>query len=196
MFFINVLTPNTNFQNSSFQNSNISNLLSNSYISIAYIILLFLNLIFFLNKYYKDQRIKQSNSSFEIPFELTTVISNWKSNLNIKRSIQVVINEVATSPFTTGFIKPVIVLPLSFINHLDCSQMEAVLLHEIWHIKRYDYLFLLSQIVMEKIMYFNPFFLQIGKAIHEDRELSCDLAAINLTNYKSNSYIKTLLLFA
>ncbi len=180
----------------SFYHINLLNkLILNNYISNTYISLLILNTAYFGINTLRSQRENVSKNNI-VPDTLYQSIDYWKNKIGIQRSLKVVVQESVLTPFTKGFLKPTIVLPLSFINGLGTQQMEAILLHELWHIKRLDYLFLLIQICLEKIMYFNPFFLLIGKAIHEDRELSCDINTINSNNLKSINYIESLLFFS
>ncbi|MFT4203552.1 MAG: M56 family metallopeptidase [Chitinophagaceae bacterium] len=176
----------------------IKNIFSNNYISYTYIILLLLNTFVFIYKsVHSNREIRlQSTHTTEIPNLLYKLTETWKTKLGIRRPIRLVIQQSVVTPFTKGFLKPVILLPLSALNGLESKQMEAVLLHELWHIKRHDYLFLLLQLCLEKIMYFNPFYLLIGKAIHEDRELSCDTKSIKTSNLNSIDYIESLLYFS
>lgn len=178
--------------------SNILNyIFTSNYISYTYIILLILNIGLFTQKIIIGQRSNRRLRENNIPASDTLVdtIAQWKAKMGIRRHIRVIIQDSIISPFTKGVLKPIILLPLSFLNGLEMKEMEAILLHELWHIKRYDYLFLNLQLWMEKIMYFNPFFLLISKAIHEDRELACDINSINTNNSNSINYIDALLFF-
>ncbi|MBC7587673.1 MAG: M56 family metallopeptidase [Chitinophagaceae bacterium] len=77
--------------------------------------------------------------------------------LGIKKNVNIYLSELVTTPMTIGFLKPIILVPLASINHLSAEQIEAVLLHELAHIKRLDYLFNLFLSVTETILFFNPF---------------------------------------
>lgn len=198
-FFLYAIFCGDSFQNSGDIQSGIlsKNIVSNNYISYTYIILLLLNNFLFLYHSIRSQRANQrlERNTIVPPVTLNALTEKWKQQLGIKRPIHLLLQESVLTPFTKGILKPTIVLPLSFINGLGTQQMEAVLLHEFWHIKRFDYLFLLIQLYLEKVMYFNPFFLLISKAIHEDRELSCDIHAIQSNSLNTASYIESLLFF-
>ena len=62
------------------------------------------------------------------------------AQMSIGKSVQVWMSEFITSPVTVGYLKPMILLPVAAINHLSPQQIEAILLHELSHIKRFDYL--------------------------------------------------------
>lgn len=84
------------------------------------------------------------------------------------------ITEFADAPFVTGFLKPAIFLPVSLLTQLTPIQVEAILLHEIIHIRRNDYLVNLLQVTVEKILYFNPLVKSIGNEARRQREMLCD----------------------
>lgn len=94
--------------------------------------------------------------------------------MNIKRKIHLYVSKLAKSPMTIGFLKPVILLPIAGINHLTQEQLEAVILHELAHIQRADYLLNMLQSLAEMILFFNPFAHLLSKNIHLERENSCD----------------------
>ena len=73
-----------------------------------------------------------------------------------------------------GTLKPVILLPIATINHLTSGQLEAILLHELAHIKRQDYLLNMLQTAGETILFFNPFVWLISRIIRRQREDCCD----------------------
>ena len=90
-----------------------------------------------------------------------------------------------------GYLKPVILFPLGLVNQLSTSEVEAILAHEMAHIKRHDYIFNLLQMLVESIFYYHPGIWYISSRINAERENCCDDMAIAFT--ASNvSYAKTL----
>jgi beta-lactamase regulating signal transducer with metallopeptidase domain len=77
-------------------------------------------------------------------------------------------------PYTKGFFKKIIVLPTAFINQLTEQELEAVLLHEIAHIKRYDHITNFFVTLMDVLLSFNPFAQKLIKELRLQRELACD----------------------
>ena len=86
------------------------------------------------------------------------------------------------TPMMIGFFKPVILLPLATMNHLSVQQFEAILLHELAHIRRNDYLLNLLQSVVDTILFFNPFTWWITKNIRNEREKCCDEMVLQLSD--------------
>jgi bla regulator protein blaR1 len=90
-----------------------------------------------------------------------------------------------------GVLKPIIYFPMYFFTGLSSQEIKAVVLHELVHIKRHDYLLNLIQVVIENIFFFNPALLWISRTIREERENCCDDQVICLTRDRL-SYVKAL----
>lgn len=98
--------------------------------------------------------------------------------LGIRQAVKLVESALVRVPMVIGRLRPIIYIPLGLINHLPASEMEAVLLHELAHIRRYDYLVNMVQQAAECLLFFNPGFLWVSAIIQEERENSCDDIAI------------------
>jgi len=120
-------------------------------------------------------------------------VSKVSAQLNIKQTVRIWVSEFVTSPVTIGFLKPVILVPLAAINHLTPQQLEAVLLHELSHIKRNDYLINLIINFIRVVLYFNPFVKAFVKIVERERETSCDEMVMQF-QYSSHDYASALLL--
>ncbi|OYW16041.1 MAG: hypothetical protein B7Z54_09855, partial [Sphingobacteriales bacterium 12-47-4] len=114
------------------------------------------------------------------------------SYIGVRRPVQVWISSLVKSPVTVGFLRPMILIPLAAVNHLDMRQMESVLLHELAHIRRKDYLFNFLLTIIQSLLYFNPFVRWMIQQIEEDRESSCDQLVIQF-GYNAHSYATALL---
>ncbi|MBW8684833.1 M56 family metallopeptidase [Chitinophaga rhizophila] len=97
-----------------------------------------------------------------------------KSQLHIPRRVKLLISQYIQVPVMIGCIRPVILLPVAMFNNLTAEQLEAILLHELAHIKRNDYLLNIFQSIVETILFFNPFVWWISKNIRLEREHCCD----------------------
>ena len=112
--------------------------------------------------------------------------------MGIKKPVHIWVSEFVSSPVTIGFLKPVILVPLAAINHLSSEQMEAVLLHELSHIRRYDYLINLVVNFIQTLLYFNPFVKAFVKIVEREREKSSDEMVLQF-QYDSYDYATALL---
>ncbi|XZF12378.1 M56 family metallopeptidase [Chitinophagaceae bacterium MMS25-I14] len=84
-------------------------------------------------------------------------------------------------PVIMGVLKPVILLPFTITSQLSQDQLEAILLHELAHIKRQDYLTNIIQSIIETLLFFNPFMWIISAEIRREREHCCDDLVISCT---------------
>lgn len=94
--------------------------------------------------------------------------------LQLSKKVKLLISEHVQVPVMIGFLKPLIILPVIMFNNLTAEQLEAILLHELAHIKRNDYLLNIFQSIVETILFFNPFVWLISKSIRIEREHCCD----------------------
>jgi len=143
------------------------------YIAGLYILGLIIHIISLVKGLFYVSRIRSKKNLCLSP-AWTQNATVLRKKLSLLKNIPVYISEHVNIPLTIGHLKPIIIFPLALINNLDAAQMESILLHELAHIKRRDYLFNIIQTVMETILCFNPFSWLIGKAIRNEREFCCD----------------------
>ena len=113
------------------------------------------------------------------------------AQLHIRQAIQLMESGIAKVPMVIGHLKPLILIPVGLINSLNADEVEAILVHELAHIRRRDYLVNLMQSLMEIVFFFNPAVLWISQLIKTERENCCDDIALARTNSKVN-YINAL----
>lgn len=94
--------------------------------------------------------------------------------MQLKRPVQLYLSRLINVPLMIGYLKPVIYLPLTVANNLSPEQIDAILLHELAHIQRNDYLLNIFQTLVETILFFNPFVRRISTIVRRERENSCD----------------------
>lgn len=108
-------------------------------------------------------------------------LDEFVAKLNIRQRVQLFGSGIVKSPITTGFIKPIILLPISLLTGLTPEQFEAIIAHELAHIKRNDYLINIVQTLIDTVFFFHPGVWYISAQIRKERELACDDIALNLT---------------
>ncbi len=133
--------------------------------------------------------------------QLTPVSSYWNQRLThfakvlkIKGNIQFMQSGLAKMPMVVGHFKPVILFPIGLLTALPAEEVEAVLLHELAHIRRKDYLVNLLQHFTEILFFFNPAVLWVSSLIKAERENCCDDIAVAHAGNKRN-YINALVSF-
>lgn len=159
--------------------------------SVIYLVLLAMPLLRFIRNYRYVQVIRKYGL-VKINAEWRVFINNVSNRMGIKKHVSIWISELISSPVTIGFLKPVILVPLAAINNLSPQQLEAVLLHELSHIRRYDYLVNFIINIVRTILYFNPFVKAFVKIVERERETSCDEMVLQF-QYDSHEYAAALL---
>lgn len=84
------------------------------------------------------------------------------------------------APAVAGWIRPVVLLPITAITGLSEEQLEAVIAHELAHIQRHDAFVHLFQVGVETLLFYHPAVWWIGKRIRAERENCCDDVAVAL----------------
>ncbi|MDP9177834.1 MAG: HEAT repeat domain-containing protein [Gemmatimonadota bacterium] len=121
------------------------------------------------------------------------LVSRISENLGVRRAVRAIEGTRLAVPVVVGWIRPVIVLPVSLVSGLTPSQLEMLLAHEIAHIRRYDYLANLLQTVVETLLFFHPAAWWLSDRIREERENCCDDIAVLACGGDRKNYTAALL---
>jgi GWxTD domain-containing protein len=98
--------------------------------------------------------------------------------IGVRRAVELRSAARGDSPFTASWRHPVIVLPLAIITGLPADQLEAILLHELAHIRRLDYVAEWGLQAMETLFFYHPAIWWMTAMVRRERERSCDDMAI------------------
>ncbi len=123
--------------------------------------------------------------------KILALIRKAKAKFGIARNIIIAESNGILSPSTFGCITPVILFPVGVINSLTINEIEAIIAHELSHIKRNDYIINIMQSIVETVFYFHPGIWWISNQIRIEREKCCDDMAVSVTNRKMQ-YAKAL----
>lgn len=159
-----------------------------SSIYLAVIVFLFFRFVmqYRYTKYVSTHAVHKLQPQFRI------YVQQIASRMGIKKNIRVWLSEIVDTPMTIGFWKPVILMPIASVNGLSTQQVEAILLHELAHIRRNDYLVNLMVTSIEIILFFNPFSRLFIRTIKRERENSCDDLVLQF-QYNAHAYASALL---
>ncbi|MEO5499984.1 MAG: M56 family metallopeptidase [Ginsengibacter sp.] len=149
-----------------------------SIISIGYLLAVII-LLSRLAIYYKRVQSLFNPTLKNAPVHLEKFIEKISFENGILKKVQIWICDHIDVPATVGFFKPVIFLPVSIITNLSLPQVEAIILHELAHIKRNDYLVNIMLALFSALLFFNPFNFILLKIIREERENCCDDFVLN-----------------
>ncbi len=161
------------------------------YASIAYLSVLVMPAWQFIRNYRYVQIIRTTGlKKIDVAWRLYT--KNTAAAIGIAKDVKIWLSEWVTSPVTIGYLKPIILIPVAAVNNLTPHQLEAVILHELSHIYRYDYFMNLLVSFIKTILYFNPFVKLLVKDIEREREHSCDEMVLQF-QYRPSEYASALL---
>jgi len=139
------------------------------------------------------QRIRHYGIS-AAPVHWQRRVDELSKQLGIGRAVKLVESRIVKMPLVTGCWRPMIFIPLGLLTGLPEGEIEAVLLHELAHIRRNDYLINLLQNAAGNLLFFNPGFLRMSALLREEREHCCDDMAIARTRDKAE-FIRALISF-
>lgn len=111
----------------------------------------------------------------------TQLTNRLQSALSIQAVIQVRESSRIVVPVVIGVVKPILLLPVGLFAHLSLREVEAVLAHELAHIKRHDYAVNLLQSVVEVLYFFHPALWWLSARVREEREHCCDDLAVQVS---------------
>ncbi len=112
------------------------------------------------------------------PGALETMLRALRIRLGIERTIRLLHSTRVQAPTVIGWLRPVILIPLGCVTGLSTAQIEAILAHELAHIRRHDYLVNLVQSVLETVLFYHPAVWWVSSRIRREREHCCDDLAI------------------
>jgi beta-lactamase regulating signal transducer with metallopeptidase domain len=128
-----------------------------------------------------------------LPAEIVERCLALQRRLGISRVVRYCECRLVTVPSVIGFLRPIVLLPIRALTGLSAEQLEAVIAHELAHIKRFDVVVNFLQVVVETLFFFHPAVWWLNKRIRADREDCCDDVAIAACGRKVD-YVRALAL--
>ena len=119
-------------------------------------------------------------------------LTELTAKMGLTQPVKIMQSGIAQAPMVVGHLKPLILIPLGLLNGLSKAEVEAILAHELAHIKRKDYLVNLLQSFIEIVFFFNPAVLWVSQLIKTERENCCDDLAIACVDDRKN-YVQALI---
>jgi beta-lactamase regulating signal transducer with metallopeptidase domain len=105
-------------------------------------------------------------------------VGRLAARMRVTRPVRIVESALVQVPAVIGWLRPVILLPASALTGLTPLQLEALLAHELAHVRRYDYLVHLIQSVTETLLFYHPAMWWVSGRVREAREHCCDDLAV------------------
>ena len=107
-------------------------------------------------------------------------VQQLATRLDIRRPVALLESLRIQAPMVIGHLKPAILVPAGMMTGLAPAQVEAILVHELAHIQRHDYLVNLLQSLVEVLFFYHPAYWWIATQIRDEREHCCDDVAVSV----------------
>jgi bla regulator protein blaR1 len=98
----------------------------------------------------------------------------------VRHPIEVLLSPGSLEPGIFGISRPVLIWPEGISERLEDAQLDAILAHEVWHVRRRDNLFAALHMLVEAIFWFHPLVWWLGSRLVEERERACDEEVVEL----------------
>jgi bla regulator protein blaR1 len=97
-----------------------------------------------------------------------------ESSLGVRKPIRLVLSSDWMEPGVFGIFRPVLIWPEGISKHLDDRHIEAIVAHEVCHVRRHDNLTAVLHMLVEAVFWFHPLVWWMGARLEEERERACD----------------------
>ena len=125
------------------------------------------------------------------PAEWQEALEKLARRLGMTRPVRLLRSAALDVPAAVGWLRPVVLLPVSALTGLPTRQLEMVLAHELAHIRRYDFAVNLVQTLVETLLFYHPAVWWMSRVIRVEREHCCDDIAVG-TSGNPVSYARAL----
>ncbi|WNG29424.1 M56 family metallopeptidase [Cystobacter fuscus] len=125
------------------------------------------------------------------PVEWQEALERLARQLGMTRPVRLLRSAAIDVPATLGWLRPVVLLPVTVLTGLSARQLEMVLAHELAHIRRHDFAVNLVQTLVETLLFYHPAVWWMSRVIRAERENCCDDIAVG-TSGNAVSYARAL----
>ncbi len=115
------------------------------------------------------------------PPEWQEIAGRLGARIGVSRPVRLLISALVQTPTVVGWLRPVVLVPVGALGGLPADQLEALLLHELAHIRRHDYLVNILQSIAEALLFYHPAVWWVSGHIRAERELCCDDMAVSVS---------------
>jgi bla regulator protein blaR1 len=102
----------------------------------------------------------------------------------VRGAIPIRVSQESMEPGIFGIVRPVLIWPQGISEHLEDAHLEAILAHEVGHVRRRDNLFAALHMLVEAVFWFHPLVWWLGKRMVDERERACDEEVLGLGNQR------------
>ena len=112
------------------------------------------------------------------PHELRQTLERLARSMGLSRPVRLLVSTAVEIPVVVGWLRPAILMPAAALAGFPVGYLEALLMHELAHIRRHDFLVNLLQRTAEALLFYHPALWWVSRQIRVERELCCDDLAV------------------
>lgn len=119
------------------------------------------------------QRIRRAHTS-PLGGQWDRKLAELRRRVGVSQPVRLFESALVKVPAVVGWLRPVILVPTSALSGLSPQQLEAILAHELAHVRRHDYLVNILQAVVETVLFYHPAVWWVSRQVRAERENCCD----------------------
>lgn len=120
----------------------------------------------------------RSRGTSPAPHYLDVAFNRIAAQLRVAHPVRLLLSSIVDVPVVIGWLRPLVLMPAAALTGLAPHQIEALLAHELAHIRRHDYLVNVLQRAIEAVLFYHPAVWWVSNQIRRERELCCDDLAV------------------
>ncbi len=117
----------------------------------------------------------------ELPAAWRAMAERVAARLGVDRAVRVLASNDVDVPIALGWLRPAVLLPAALVLEMPASAVEALLAHELAHVRRHDWALNVVQSVVEALLFYHPAVWWVSSCLRAEREHCCDDAVVALT---------------
>jgi bla regulator protein blaR1 len=152
-----------------------------SHVFLIYVIGAALISVWFIITYSKLYNLRKRNI-IEIPDEWKSLVKQVKQKTGLGDSIRTYLSSTISIPAVVGFFKPVVLFPMAIVGSITIQEVETILLHEYYHIRKKDHYINAIQYMLEILFFYHPCVWWISSSLRKEREKRVDEWVVTQTS--------------
>lgn len=131
-------------------------------------------------------------SAIPLPRDWQMRLIQMRQQFGVLRPVRLLSSIHIATPTLIGWLKPAILLPASLLSGFTPAQIELIIAHELSHVRRFDYIANLVQVVIETLLFYHPVVYWVSRDVRQARESCCDDLVLTLGGGDALAYARTL----
>lgn len=129
-------------------------------------------------------RLRRGTES--LPEAIARIADRLRAAMGLRANVPVRISRAIREPIAFGLLRPIVLVPASLLTGCPAEMLEAVIAHELAHIRRHDLWINLLQRAIETLLFYHPAVWWVSGRLRLERELCCDDLAIRATGRRAD----------